>query len=249
MKRSVLSILFVVVAIAMLMGLNRKCRSTVKAPFSEAEEAAIQKAREIATPGEAVEKASVESTETGAVSTVHENSNIGETSPYDRIVTQRRHDLSPRLVSVITNQLNRLGPLEAETYDKEDWENLVCAKMDYIAGWAAAVLRFANQNGGRCPETLDQAVHFYPADYAWLLPVFDTERFEIVYHGSLNDLRDPPNVILVRERVPSIVLRLAPHWQKGYIYGNGESGMVSGFQSTDEFQMYESQRLANSDGR
>jgi hypothetical protein len=247
MKRSVVSILFVVVAIAMLMGLNRKRTSSVKTPFSEVEDSGLQKAREVPTPGEAVDKASVESTETGAVSTVHEN-RIGETRPYDQLVTRRRHDLSPRLISVITNQLTRLGRLEGETYDIEDWHQLNLAKMDYLAGWGTALLRFAQNNGGNCPETLDQAEQFYPAEYAWLLSVFDKSRFEIMYQGSLNDLREPANVILVRERVPTVVLRLLQHWQKAYISGDGQVTMVAGFHSIDEFQAYESQHLANSDG-
>jgi hypothetical protein len=99
-----------------------------------------------------------------------------------------------------------------------------------------------------CPVSLDQAAEFYPQDCAWLLSVFEKDRFEIVYRGSLNDLRDRANVIVVRERVPTVVLRLSQHWQKAYIYGNGLSGSVAGFHSTDEFQAYESQHLANSEG-
>ena len=156
----------------------------------------------------------VELSETGAVFAVQRNSNIAETRPYHPVVSERRHDLSPRLISVITNQLSRLGRLEEETYDKEDWHNLEFAKMDYVQGWATALLRYAAQNGGKCPETLGQAAHFYPAEYAWLSSVFDAGRFEIVYRGSLNDLRDPQNVILVRERVPTAVSGLLQHWWK-----------------------------------
>jgi len=80
------------------------------------------------------------------------------------------------------------------------------------------------------------------------LSVFDKDRFEVVYPGSLNDLRDPVNVSLVRERVPTVVLRLSQHWAKMYILGNGQVEMHYGFHSIDEFQTYESQHLANSDG-
>lgn len=243
MKRSVLAILFVVVALAMLVGLNRKQTPGVQTPFYEAEDPAIQRPREVLPPAEAVE-----SGEKRAVSTVHGSSNIGETHIYDRIVTQRRHDLSPRLISVITNQIKRVEPLAVETYDKEDWHDLALAKMDYVAGWATALHRFAEQNGGKFPGTLDQAADFYPDEYAWLLSVFDTGRFEIVYRGSLSDLRDAPNVILVREREPTVVLGLLQHWQKAYIYGNGESSMVAGLRSADEFQTYENQHMANGDG-
>jgi hypothetical protein len=238
MKYSVLAILCLALAIAVLMGL---------------------KTRQVPRPREAVEKASsmlanqdaeipVESSETGTTFTVQGNINIGETSPYHPVVSERRHDLSPRLISVITNQLSRLGRLEEETYDQEDWHNLEFAKMDYVQGWATALLRYAAHNGGKCPETLGQAADFYPAEYAWLSSVFDAGRFEIVYRGSLNSLRDPQNVILVRERVPAAVSGLLQHWWKAYIYANGKSGMVAGFQSTDEFQTFESQHLANGGG-
>jgi hypothetical protein len=246
MRRFVALFFLGILCIAAVLGLNRKRtpRTTDQSSLlTEAEEESFNPFSNNSTASTLEQ-----SIETAAVHAVHKEDDVGTIGQNDGIPTQPRHDLSPRLMSIITNQLNRLGPLEAETYDKEDWDNLVYAKMDYVAGWAAAVLRFAGENRGKLPGTLDQAAHFYPADCAWLLSVFDTDRFEIVYHGSLSDLRDPPNVILVRERVPTVVLRLMQHWQKAYIYGNGDSGMVAGFQSTDEFQTYESMHIVNADG-
>ena len=240
MKRSVIAILFVVVAIAVLMGSYRKRTPGVKTSVSEVEDPGTQITHEVPPVGEEADKSSKPFLENGtALMPVDSN---------ERILARRRHDLSPRLISVITNQMSRLRPLEEEKYDKEDWHELMLAKMDYLAGWAKALFRFAENNGGKCPETLDQAAQFYPEEYAWLLSVFDKDRFEVVHRGSLNDLRDPANVILVRERVPTVVLRLLQHWQKAYISGIGQTSMVAGFNSIDEFQAYESQHLANSGG-
>jgi hypothetical protein len=190
----------------------------------------------------------VEPIDTNIAATADQNTNARQAQLRDATLARPRRDLGPRLISVITNQLARLGPLEEETYDIEDWHKLNLAKMDYLAGWGTALLRFAQNNGGNFPETLDQAAQFYPEEDAWLLSVFDKSRFEIMYQGSLNDLRDPANVILVRERVPTVVLRLAQHWQKAYVSGDAHVTIVAGFHSIDEFQAYESQHLANSDG-
>jgi hypothetical protein len=240
MKRFVIAILFLVVAIAVLMGFYRKRTPGVKTSVSEVEDPGTQITHEVPPVVEEADKSSKPFSENGtALMPVDSN---------ERILARRRNDLSPRLISVITNQLSRLGPLEEEKYDKEDWHELMLAKTDYVAGWAKALFRFAEKNGGMCPETLDQAAQFYPDEYAWLLSVFDKDRFEVVYRGSLDDLRDPANVILVRERVPTVIFRSLQHWQKSYIYGDGLTGMMYGFNSIDEFQAYESPHLANSDG-
>src|SRR5579859_4620684 len=231
MKRSVIAILFVVVAIAVLMGSYRKRTPGVKTSVSEVEDPGTEITHEVPPVGEEADKSSKPFSENGSAFMP-----VDSNAP---ILARRRHDLSPRLISVITNQLSGLGPLEEEKYDKDDWHELMLAKMDYLAGWAKALFRFAENNGGKCAETLDQAAQFYPEEYAWLLSVFDKDRFEVVYRGSLNDLSDPANVILVRERVPTVVLRLLQHWQKAYISGNGQTSMVSGFNSIDEFQAYE----------
>ena len=131
----------------------------------------------------------------------------------------------------------------------EDWHKLELAKGAYLMGWGAALLRFAEKNGGMCPASLEQAAEFYPQDHAWLMSVFDKDRFEIVYGGSLNDLRDPASVILVRERVPTVVQRLSQHWWKAYILGNGLVNMRAGFKSVDEFQAFENEHLVNVDGK
>ena len=240
MKRSVIAILFVVVAMAVLMGSYRKWTPGIKTSVSEVEDPGPQITHEVPPIREEVNKSSKPFSDSGTAF-VPVDSN-------EPILAPRRHDLSPRLISVITNQLSRLGPLEEEKYDKEDYHELEFAKMDYVAAWAKALFRFAENNGGKCPETLDQAARFYPEEHAWLLSVFDKDRFEVVYRGSLNDLRDPANVILVRERVPTVILRLSQHWWKSYIYGNGLTGNVYGFNSIDEFQAYESQHLVNSGG-
>lgn len=238
MKRSVIAILFVVVAMAVLTGSYRKWTPGIKTSVSEVEDPGPQITHEVPPIGEEVNKLSKPFSDSGTASVPVDSS--------EPILAPRRHDLSPRLISIITNQLSRVGPLEEENYDIEDWHELELAKMDYVAGWAKALFRFAENNGGKCPATLDQAAQFYPEEYAWLLSVFDKDRFEVVYRGSLNDLRDPANVILVRERVPTVVLRLSQHWWKAYISGNGQTWMVAGFNSTDEFQAYENQHLLNS---
>jgi hypothetical protein len=249
MKHHVTAILFVVVSTVVLMGLNRKRMPQVSTPVSEVEHSANQINYEAHPPEEEINKKSgpfsngpttstpAKSSETMIVRTADQNTNAGEAHP--RILASPRDDLSPRLISLITNQLGRLGPLEEERYDRDDWHKLEVAKMHYAEGWGVALLRFAEINGGKCPETLDQASQFYPQEHSWLLSVFDKDRFEVVYHGSLHDLSDPSSVILVRETAPTVVLRLSQHWWKTYIYGNGVAGMKAGFHSTDEFTKYE----------
>ncbi len=173
-----------------------------------------------------------------------ENMSAERPNFYPSGLLRAMQDLTPRVISIITNQLARLAPEQEEKYDRDDWHKLDYAKGLFVMGWGSALLRYAEKNGGMCPATLNQAAEFYPQDHAWLLQIFDKDRFEIVYRGSLNDLRDPASVILVRERVPTVVERLSQHWFKSYILGDGREIMLAGFDSVDEFQAFENEHTS-----
>ncbi len=61
---------------------------------------------------------------------------------------------------------------------------------------ALAFSLYAQQNQGRCPITFDQAVSFLP-DEAKGETNLTPDQFEIVYQGSLMDLTNRANIIVI----------------------------------------------------
>jgi len=73
-----------------------------------------------------------------------------------------------------------------------------------------------------------------------------TNHFEIVYQGSLNELRDVPlrEVVLIRERQPW----LTPGGKWSRVYGMGD-GFPRIVESDDNFQSWDAQHIIPPPGK
>jgi hypothetical protein len=116
------------------------------------------------------------------------------------------------------------------------------SKLNDARGFTAAMRRYANENQGVFPSTLDQVTAYLPQPLSsnspdWAnAPVSGTNDFEIVYQGGTNDLGNipPRRVALLRERQPW----LTPDgkWARTYAFADGGAEIVV---SDDHFQSWD----------
>lgn len=114
-------------------------------------------------------------------------------------------------------------------------------KVDDALAYTAALLRYAQNNQGIFPQTLDQVTSYLPQpnqkSERWDNgPVSGTNSFEIVYHGTTNDLIGIPleNVVLVRETQPW----LTPDGKWARVYGLAD-GAARTVTSDDNFASWD----------
>jgi RNA polymerase sigma factor (sigma-70 family) len=152
---------------------------------------------------------------------------------------------------------NAVNPPPAEETPEKAEETpekkLTKAKMNFASRWGAALRLFAEKNDGQFPRSLDEAAPFlqvvdatYPKEgervrVAAVQYGARDDQFEIVWQGSLKELKRPPqNVIVMRERQP---FRLENgHWARTYLFAGGHSEIAS---STDgDFTAWEKERMS-----
>jgi len=98
-----------------------------------------------------------------------------------------------------------------------------------------AFVMYASDHQGRFPSSLDQVAK-YLAQY----PLSGTNKFDIIYHGSLDELKGIPrgSVAVVRERQTWI----APSGKRARVYGmaDGHSEII---ESDDDFKAWEAEHI------
>jgi hypothetical protein len=101
-----------------------------------------------------------------------------------------------------------------------------------------AFAMYASDHEGRFPSSLDQM-----AKYLAELPLSGTNKFEIIYHGSLDELKGIPrgSVAVIRERQPWI----APSGKQARVYGMA-NGMSEIIESDDDFKAWEAEHIISS---
>jgi cell division protein FtsL len=102
------------------------------------------------------------------------------------------------------------------------------AKMNYTKEWIIAFLLYSQKNQDQFPASFEQAAPFLreeakaqasqpsAAKYGLL-----TDRFEIVYQGSIKGLASPQSVIVVREKEPWP--QADGSWVRAYAFADGHS--------------------------
>lgn len=103
---------------------------------------------------------------------------------------------------------------EAEKANKQ----IGLTKMNFMRDWITAFRNYAAQNQGQMPSNFEQARAYLPPEFNYTL---DPNSFEIVYHGSLNQIREKslPEIILIREAMPTI--RPSGKRYKAYAFADG----------------------------
>jgi RNA polymerase sigma factor (sigma-70 family) len=105
---------------------------------------------------------------------------------------------------------NALRPKEGESPEEISRQHkeqithaLGTARMIYLKDWMAALRDYAEEEGGGViPSSLAEAEKYFPTNRTPTTVPFDRDRFEIVYHGRLDELENPSRTIVIREKEP-----------------------------------------------
>lgn len=148
--------------------------------------------------------------------------------------------------------------------EREAAKTIGIAKLNYGKHWAVAFILYAQEHGGRMPATLEEAASFFAKDGADSTPstVFDPaslsfnvttgptdtptttairpDQFEIMYHGSIEQVPDPAKTIILREKEPFPAVG-RPGLARTYVFADGHSEI---YMARDgDFTAWEQDRL------
>ena len=131
----------------------------------------------------------------------------------------------------------RQAPANAPTDTQEQEKQISMARMNFTKQSMLALINYANQNRGQFPTNLAVAEPSLVDEASNRNLAMD--QFEVVYEGSLNDLTDPANAIIVREREP----RQTPNgtWKKVYGFADGSSRTIEN--KDGNFEAWEQEHL------
>lgn len=137
-----------------------------------------------------------------------------------------------REVEVLRSQTNALVALQRESRRLHDARKtplqLVEASkeqgillMNYARDWILAFHKFAKDNDGQFPSSFEQARSLLTRSAATETNL-TSERFEIVYHGTLIAISNPANTILIREK-RAWSNYSGESWMRAYGFADGHS--------------------------
>jgi RNA polymerase sigma factor (sigma-70 family) len=152
-------------------------------------------------------------------------------------------------VGVLRRQANDLRGLEAEnqrlkareaTAPEEpktplQFQEESVALSDDARDWMLAFIRYAMQHENRFPASFDAAAPFLP-DELKEGKVDRVDQLEIVYHGSIDAVVDPPQTMVLRQTFPR--QRPDGQWEKAYGFADGHSRRRA--QDDPDFDAFES---------
>jgi RNA polymerase sigma factor (sigma-70 family) len=131
-----------------------------------------------------------------------------------------------RLVAAIVRSQTPLQATEARM-----------VKGAFVRNWAAALVSFSMKHDDMFPTSFEQAAAFQHE--ANLATNISTAEFEIVYQGKRDDITDPDNTIIIREK--QAWLGPDGNWYKEYGFANGVGQLHT--EPDGNFDMYESQHM------
>ena len=121
---------------------------------------------------------------------------------------------------------------------EEQQKRASIAKMQDVRLLVLGEIMFAQQNQGQLATNFDQ-IGSYLTNASESLT--GTNQFELVYHGSLNDLTNPASTLLMRESQPWPTI--AGKWARSYAFGDGHSEVH--VEPSDNFDDFEQQHMAS----
>jgi hypothetical protein len=129
-------------------------------------------------------------------------------------------------------------PPEPAELQKEQVKQLAIAKMNNAKYWVLALRQYAGQHDGQFPASFDEAQAFLPeAGKAQALTA--ASQFEIVYQGSLSELSNPAQTIVIREK--TAWQTPDGRWAKGYGFADGHSEIHA--EAEANFDAWEAERM------
>lgn len=126
----------------------------------------------------------------------------------------RAHDKKPTAAAQ-PEQASQPQPPSAQPNDDQH-EPFWLGRLKDSRNLAAMLIIYADAHNHQLPENAEDL-----APYSKEFPLTGTNQFEIVYHGSLNDIKDPGETIIVRDAQP----HRTPdnQWSKVYGFADGHS--------------------------
>src|ERR1043166_6781310 len=99
-------------------------------------------------------------------------------------------------------------------------QQLLAVKLSFAKIWGMALIMYSDDNDGRLPTNLTDAVSYIDTNSLQPRGVpFD--QFQLAYNGSLRGVENPGQMILMKEKQPG---RLADgRWGKVYLFCDGHS--------------------------
>ena len=104
----------------------------------------------------------------------------------------------------------------------EQQRQMAMARLRYPRDWMLALIQYADQNQGQCPTSFDQVAPFL-SDQAKRETNFAPDQFEIVYQGSLSDLTNRQNIIVIRQKEAEQSAGGGGGWIRAYGFADGHS--------------------------
>ena len=143
---------------------------------------------------------------------------------------------NPRLQAQLNELSNKLQQAEAERSGEKGGSpemQMLTSKVVFSTVWGHALLKFAEKNDGQMPPSLDAAAPYLanndllPSDWRNVDQInaqaatngIAIDQFELVYRGSLTNVKEPSRTILMREKQPFHAMD--GRWSRVYVYGNG----------------------------
>jgi hypothetical protein len=141
------------------------------------------------------------------------------------VVSDSESDEYKRQLYKLGRSSPHTGPLNIDAF--KDAQNL-----------AHSLRTYASQNGGRFPASFEEAASYRFKQSYYRIP--QSSEFEIVYHGTLDDLTNIPGqtVALLRERQPWPT----PSGKLGRLYATA-NGSIKIVESDDNFQAWEAESI------
>ena len=117
-----------------------------------------------------------------------------------------------------------------EEQAREELKTLGIAKLNIAKGWGMAFFKFAQANNGQMPKEFQEAQQDFPEFSEELSKIvgatgiagMNGDGFEITFHGRLNEIENPSQAIILREKEPF-------HYgedgsaQRTYLFADGHS--------------------------
>ena len=118
------------------------------------------------------------------------------------------------------------SPLE----DMEDQRTIAIAKLNFTKQWCLAALMYAGDYKGQAPTNFDAATAYFSKKD--LDTNVSLDQFEVVFQGSLQNVKNPSQTVIIRER--GAVQGPNGNWAKAYGFADGHAEVHS--EPQDDFR-------------
>lgn len=120
------------------------------------------------------------------------------------------------------------------------------AKMSYLKNWVIGFRQYAEKHNGKFPTNFEEAAVLAP-DKSQNQSNVTPDQFEIVFQGSLSSLKEPQDIIVLREKEAQNAGESSHppgQWTKVYLFADGHSTLHH--EPSNNFDDYEKAHMISS---